>query len=41
MRILIVGAHGTVGKAAATELGKRHTIVTARPLEGRFHRRSA
>ena len=29
MRILIVGAEGTVGKAAAAELGKRHEIITA------------
>ena len=29
MRILIVGGAGTVGKAAATELGRRHEIVSA------------
>ncbi len=29
MRILIVGGNGTVGKAAATELGRRHEIVRA------------
>ena len=29
MRILIVGGNGTVGKAAATELGRRHDIVRA------------
>lgn len=29
MRILIVGAEGTVGKAAAKELGARHEIVKA------------
>ena len=29
MRILIVGGAGTVGKAAATELGRRHEIVRA------------
>lgn len=29
MRILIVGGSGTVGKAAATELGRRHEIVRA------------
>lgn len=29
MRILIVGGSGTVGKAAATELGRRHQIVRA------------
>ena len=34
MRILIAGAHGTVGKAAAAELGKRHTIVTVGRSKG-------
>jgi NAD(P)-dependent dehydrogenase (short-subunit alcohol dehydrogenase family) len=29
MRILIVGAHGTLGKAVAAELSQRHEIVTA------------
>jgi NAD(P)-dependent dehydrogenase (short-subunit alcohol dehydrogenase family) len=29
MRILIVGATGTVGKAAAAELGRRHEIIRA------------
>ena len=29
MRILVVGAHGTVGKAAVAELGRRHEIITA------------
>lgn len=29
MRILIVGGSGTVGKAAASELGRRHEIVRA------------
>lgn len=29
MRILIVGASGTVGKAAAAELGRRHEIIRA------------
>ena len=29
MRILIVGGAGTVGKAAATELGRRHDIIRA------------
>ncbi len=29
MRILVVGASGTIGKAVARELGQRHEIVTA------------
>ena len=29
MRVLIVGAEGTVGQCAVTELGRRHEIVTA------------
>lgn len=29
MRVLVLGASGTVGKAAAAELGKRHDIVKA------------
>ena len=29
MRILVVGAEGTVGKAAAGELGRRHEIIKA------------
>jgi len=29
MRVLIVGATGTVGKAAAAELGRRHEIIRA------------
>ncbi len=29
MRILIVGANGTIGKAVASELAQRHEIVTA------------
>jgi len=29
MRVLIVGAEGTVGKAAARELGRRHEIIKA------------
>jgi NAD(P)-dependent dehydrogenase (short-subunit alcohol dehydrogenase family) len=36
MRILIAGAHGTVGKAAAAELGKRHTIITLGRSKGDF-----
>jgi len=36
MRILIAGAHGTVGAAAAAELGKRHTIVTLGRSKGDF-----
>ena len=29
MRILVIGAEGTVGKAVVHELGRRHDIVTA------------
>lgn len=29
MKILLVGASGTIGKAVAAELGARHTIITA------------
>jgi nucleoside-diphosphate-sugar epimerase len=29
MRILVIGAEGTVGKAAVNELGRRHDIVKA------------
>jgi len=29
MKILLVGAHGTVGRGAAAELGKRHEVVAA------------
>ena len=29
MRILVVGANGTVGQAAVTELSRRHDIVKA------------
>jgi NAD(P)-dependent dehydrogenase (short-subunit alcohol dehydrogenase family) len=29
MRILLVGAHGTLGRAVAAELGQRHAIVAA------------
>jgi NAD(P)-dependent dehydrogenase (short-subunit alcohol dehydrogenase family) len=36
MRILIAGAHGAVGRAAASELGKRHTIVTLGRSKGDF-----
>lgn len=34
MRILIVGGSGTVGKAAATELGRRHEIILAGRASG-------
>ena len=34
MRILIVGATGTVGKAAAAELGRRHEIIRAGRTSG-------
>jgi len=36
MRILIAGAHGAVGRAAAAELGQRHTIVTVGRSKGDF-----
>ena len=29
MRILLIGAHGTLGQAVAAELGQRHEIITA------------
>src|SRR5260370_29599043 len=29
MKILLVGAHGTIGKAVAAELSQRHEIVSA------------
>lgn len=29
MKIVVVGASGTIGKAVVRELGKRHTIITA------------
>ena len=34
MRILIVGANGTVGKAAATELAKRHEVIRVGRSDG-------
>ncbi len=34
MRVLIVGAEGTVGKAAAAELGRRHEIIKAGRTSG-------
>ena len=34
MKIIIVGASGTLGKAVAAELAKRHDIVTASPNKG-------
>lgn len=36
MRILLAGAYGDVGQAAAAELGKRHTIVTLSRSKGDF-----
>jgi NAD(P)-dependent dehydrogenase (short-subunit alcohol dehydrogenase family) len=36
MKILIVGANGTIGKAVATELSARHEIVTAGRSSGTF-----
>lgn len=37
MRILIVGAEGTVGKAAVSELGRRHEIIKAGRSSGDVH----
>lgn len=34
MRILVVGASGTVGQAAVNELGRRHEIITAGRTSG-------
>ena len=34
MRILLVGASGTIGRAVATELGQRHEIVSAGRTSG-------
>jgi NAD(P)-dependent dehydrogenase (short-subunit alcohol dehydrogenase family) len=34
MKVLIVGAHGTLGKAVAAELGERHEIVGASRSHG-------
>lgn len=34
MRILLVGASGTIGRAIAAELGPRHTLVTAGRTSG-------
>lgn len=34
MRIMIVGATGTIGKAVANELGKRHEIISAGSKSG-------
>ncbi|MGC2649737.1 MAG: short chain dehydrogenase, partial [Candidatus Cybelea sp.] len=36
MKILIVGANGTIGKAVAAELSQRHEIVTAGRSGGTF-----
>lgn len=37
MRILVIGAEGTVGKAAVAELGRRHDIVKAGRKSGDLH----
>lgn len=37
MRILIIGAEGTVGKTAVNELGRRHEIVKAGRKSGDIH----
>jgi NAD(P)-dependent dehydrogenase (short-subunit alcohol dehydrogenase family) len=34
MNILLVGAHGTLGRAVAAELGARHTLLTAGRTSG-------
>lgn len=34
MRVLIIGASGTIGKAITTELGQRHEIITAGTKSG-------
>lgn len=34
MRVLIVGASGTIGRAVVAELGKRHEIISAGRLSG-------
>ena len=34
MRIMLVGASGTIGRAVAKELGERHRIVTAGSRSG-------
>jgi NAD(P)-dependent dehydrogenase (short-subunit alcohol dehydrogenase family) len=36
MKIVIVGGTGTIGKAVARELGKRHTIIVAGHSQGDF-----
>ncbi len=37
MRVLLVGASGTIGKAVAAELGSRHEIVSAGRSSGDVH----
>jgi NAD(P)-dependent dehydrogenase (short-subunit alcohol dehydrogenase family) len=37
VKVLIVGAKGTIGKAIAAELSERHDIVTAGRTSGSFH----
>ncbi len=37
MRILLVGASGTIGRAVAAELGARHELVTAGRSSGDLH----
>jgi nucleoside-diphosphate-sugar epimerase len=34
LRVLVVGASGTIGKAVVTELSQRHEIVTAGSKSG-------
>ena len=38
MRVLIVGSEGTVGRAAAGELAKRHEVVSAGRKSGALDR---
>jgi NAD(P)-dependent dehydrogenase (short-subunit alcohol dehydrogenase family) len=35
-KILIIGAHGTIGQAVVTELGLRHNVMTASRTNGDF-----
>ncbi len=37
MRIVVIGAEGTVGKTVVNELGRRHDIVKARRKSGDLH----
>jgi len=37
MRVIVVGATGTIGTAVVAALGKRHNVVKVRHQEGGFH----